>query len=651
MAKLLNFIETRQKKLLWLAIAFYFITFSLICLWKYFQFGYNGLDLAILNQVFFNSAQGNLFQFSVHPGSYLGDHFELIIPLLLPLYLIFRHPLALLTLQTLILALTALPIFLIAKNVLAKPWPLVIALIWLLNPFVQNINLFEFHILPFAVFFILLAFYFYQQNNFKAWLLFCFLALLVREDVALVIFMFSILSLLDKRSWGWVIWPAAISAIWFLAAIKVIGYFTPSGSYKFLYYYSWLGSTAKEIIINFFAQPLNTLKHVFSINNLLFTIVLFLPFGFLSLIKFRYLILALPIYLQIILGGSTNSVIALKLHYASLFLPALFIALIYGLKVIQKWRYRDLLIISLLVGTVYGFLTLGPILGVAKNLVAGWPNKESLAIKKDFVKTIPPSTSLATTYEFLTSLSSRPKLYSLHYGFIGKKQFTDIDYRLPDDLETILIDFDDLLTYGVQFPNSQQWQAYYGQGDDNLRKLIEEQGFKVSKIADSFVILDKSSGLGVNLYETGIFNDIQNEQPVKIDDKIEFLGFSQGLTLNSGHNLLPITLYFKALQPMAENYQLRLIIKNKNGQTVHSKVYPLAYGLYPTSEWQADEMVKINYWFLIPDNLSENNYQIDFELLSYKGYLTLNHLRSAVMEITQEKILKPTVNLTNYSHY
>src|SRR3989338_5699103 len=642
MAKLLNFIETRQKKLLWLAIAFYFITFSLICLWKYFQFGYNGLDLAILNQVFFNSAQGNLFQFSVHPGSYLGDHFELIIPLLLPLYLIFRHPLALLTLQTLILALTALPIFLIAKNVLAKPWPLVIALIWLLNPFVQNINLFEFHILPFAVFFILLAFYFYQQNNFKAWLLFCFLALLVREDVALVIFMFSILSLLDKRSWGWVIWPAAISAIWFLSAIKVIGYFTPSGSYKFLYYYSWLGSTAKEIIINFFAQPLNTLKHVFSINNLLFTIVLFLPFGFLSLIKFRYLILALPIYLQIILGGSTNSVIALKLHYASLFLPALFIALIYGLKVIQKWRYRDLLIISLLVGTVYGFLTLGPILGVAKNLVAGWPNKESLAIKKDFVKTIPPSTSLATTYEFLTSLSSRPKLYSLHYGFIGKKQFTDIDYRLPDDLETILIDFDDLLTYGVQFPNSQQWQAYYGQGDDNLRKLIEEQGFKVSKIADSFVILDKSSGLGVNLYETGIFNDIQNEQPVKIDDKIEFLGFSQGLTLNSGHNLLPITLYFKAFQPMAENYQLRLLIKDKGGQTVHSKVYPLAYGLYPTSEWQADEMVKINYWFLIPDNLSENNYQIDFELLSYKGYLTLNNLRSAVMEITQEKILKPT---------
>ena len=246
----------KDKLFLWLFIVLYFIFFTIICLNKYHNFGYNGLDLAILNQVFFNSAQGNLFQFSVHPGSYLGDHFELIIPLLLPLYLIFRHPLALLTLQTLILALTALPIFLIAKNVLAKPWPLVIALIWLLNPFVQNINLFEFHILPFAIFLLLFAFYFYQQNNFKAFLLFSFLSLLVREDVALVVFMFSLLSLLDKKGWKWVIWPAGLAMIWFVAAIGLVSQFTPSGSYKFLHYYSWLGSTTGEMVINFFARPI-----------------------------------------------------------------------------------------------------------------------------------------------------------------------------------------------------------------------------------------------------------------------------------------------------------------------------------------------------------------------------------------------------------
>src|SRR3989344_3060964 len=204
MAKILNFLNRNQVKLLIIAASAYFIVFSLICILKYLQFGYNGLDLAIFNQVFFNSSEGNLFQFTIHPGSYLGDHFELIILLLLPVYLVFQHPLTLLILQTLILAMAAWPIYLIARSVLAKPWPLIISLIWLANPFVQNINLFEFHILPFAIFLLLFAFYFYQQNNFKAFLLFSFLSLLVREDVALVVFMFSLLSLLDKKGCKWV---------------------------------------------------------------------------------------------------------------------------------------------------------------------------------------------------------------------------------------------------------------------------------------------------------------------------------------------------------------------------------------------------------------------------------------------------------------
>ena len=142
MNQFISFINKREKLLVWLGIALYFIVFSLICVWKYYQFGYNGLDLAIYNQVFFNSAHGNLFGFTIHPQSYLGDHFELFLIALLPIYYFFQHPLALLILQTLVLALSAWPLYLIAKNVLAKPWPLFIAFLWLLNPFVQNINLF-----------------------------------------------------------------------------------------------------------------------------------------------------------------------------------------------------------------------------------------------------------------------------------------------------------------------------------------------------------------------------------------------------------------------------------------------------------------------------------------------------------------------------
>jgi len=51
------------------------------------------------------------------------------------------------------------------------------SLAWLLNPFVQNTNLFEFHLLPFVLLPLFFAVYYYLKNNFKLWLLFSFLAL------------------------------------------------------------------------------------------------------------------------------------------------------------------------------------------------------------------------------------------------------------------------------------------------------------------------------------------------------------------------------------------------------------------------------------------------------------------------------------------
>jgi hypothetical protein len=116
----------------------------------------------------------------------------------------------------------------------------------------------------------------------------------------------------------------------------------------------------------------------------------------------------------------------------------------------------------------------------------------------------------------------------------------------------------------------------------------------------------------------------------------------------SADHLLPVALYFQAREKIEDNYQLILKVKNKNGRIVHQKMYPLAYGLYPTSEWQTDEVVKVNYWFLIPEEIKAGDYQIELELAKYKGYLTLDGYRSAVMKITDQESLKPAIELTDY---
>lgn len=683
MKKLVLFLEKHPIKILAWAIVTYFVLFSAICIWKYFQFGYNGLDLAIINQVFYNSSQGNLFYFTIHPNSYLGDHFALIMLLLLPFYFLFQHPVSLLIFQSLILALSAWPIYLIARKVLKNPWPLAVALLWLFNPFVQNINLFEFHFLPFAIFFLLFAFHFYQKKHFGYFLLFMLLSLLVREDVALVTFFFGLLAWIEKRDQKWIFWPLIISAGWFLMAVQIISRFAPQGSYKFLYYYSWLGSSFGAMVTNFFIHPLNTLKHIFSANNLLFTAVLLLPFGYLTLLRPKYLLLGLFIFLEIVLGGSTNSIIVLKLHYTALFLPVLFIALIYALELLKqtnaknralRWLQdnRTLPYLILIIGTAYGFLTVGPITGTMKKMVRPTYTTEVRQLKQEFFQSVPPKNSTVGTYEYLTYLSSRPRVYGLNYAFVGKKQFSDLDYELPGDVETMLLDFDDFLTFGVQFPNSKQWREYYRYGDDNLRKLIEERDFKVSKITDTLVMMERFNDLGVDLYQTAErFYDIKNVQDTFFDNGLRFIGWTplsvdyyplmvneeipedQGqitdfVSKRSADHLLPVALYFQAREKIEDNYQLILKVKNKNGRIVHQKMYPLAYGLYPTSEWQTDEVVKVNYWFLIPEEIKAGDYQIELELAKYKGYLTLDGYRSAVMKITDQESLKPAIELTDY---
>lgn len=97
-------------RLLWIAIIAYIIVFTSISFWKYDRLLYNGLDLAIYNNVMWNMSEGNWFRSAIHDPSYLGDHFEPMMLVLLPFYLLWRDPRMLLLLQTIIIALTAIPI-------------------------------------------------------------------------------------------------------------------------------------------------------------------------------------------------------------------------------------------------------------------------------------------------------------------------------------------------------------------------------------------------------------------------------------------------------------------------------------------------------------------------------------------------------------
>ena len=625
----MKIIKERTTWLVWLAIACYTVLFSCICLWKYQNFFYNVMDLAIINQVFFNSALGNWFASSIHPPSYLGDHFTPIVFLLLPFYIFKKTPETLLVIQTVGLALSAWPIFLIAKNILNKNLAALLALAWLINPFVQNINLFEFHFLPLAIFFISFAFYFYQKEKFFGFLTFSIMALLVREDVLLVILMFIVLAWLDKKPFKFKVAPFALAVLYFILILITKNVLKIDSGYKFFIYYAWLGPTPFVALQNLIFEPWRIVIHLIKFGNIEFILGLLMPLLFLPLVSPKYLILGLPVLIQLIMRTDGASATLLETHYPALILPAVFIAGIYSLERIQKNngkkitqlinQYKPLMLMIFIVGLIYNFVTLGPILGVVKKI----NQDNSSNIKKEIISQLPETAKVAVTYGFLTNLSSRTDIYSFNYVFLGQQQFLKNTYDLPNNTEYILIDFNELLTYQLQYGNNSFYEKKYDEANKKFSQIFNNYG--LIDIKDTIALYQKG--------QTGRFElikvweeepEVSNQQNIILSPDITFIGHNK----KDGQ----YQLFWKIKGQI--NHQYYLEILNSENKT---KIYPLAYGLNP--EIKGQKTLQTNYWFEAGQNLK-------FKLIKViKGGVEIDDIRSTKNVIDQQEEIGPEISI------
>ncbi len=634
-----------------LAVIFYLVTFSFISLWKYYNFYYNALDLAIINQVFYNSSLGNFFASSIHPPTYLGDHFTPILFLLLPIYLLSRQPQTLLILQTVFLALCAWPVYLIAKKILNKSWAVILVLAWLINPFVQNLNLFEFHFLPIAVFCIFWAFYFYQNKNFLAFLLSCFLALMVREDVALVIFAFGLLAILEKQRPKWFLTPMILSVLYFIFAIKISGLFSQTGQYKFLLYYSWLGNSWLEIIKNVISHPWWLLPKIFSFGSIFVALALLLPTGYLSVLKPKYLLLSALVYLQLVIGvGWQGLSMILFTQYSALLLPGIFLAAIFALEKITTQGIKNqvinfllqekiLLTLIVLTAMIYSSILMGPLLGSFSLIVKNGLVLPQTKIKNELLAKIPPQAAVAATYEALTPLSSRPNIASLNYVFLGKQQFASQNYALPENTEYLVIDYQDLITYQLQYQKNPFFKNQYEIARANWPNVLK--GFGLIEIKDSLALYQKGAPDKLTLVEILNKRPELTQKNINLDEKISFLGFEKIAN--------QYQLFWQVSLPLAKNYQLELTLAD-NDKIVYQKIYPFAYGLMPGEKTSGKKIVQTNYWFELPENIPPGLHDLKISLIEIiGGGIEVDAIRSTKNVIDQknqigEEILLEKIN-------
>ncbi len=612
--KAAKWISTHEIHILSTGIVLTTLILSAACFWKYSIFAYNGFDLAYFNQVFWNSLQGRFFSQSIHPHLSLGDHAELLIPLLLPFYAIVRDPRSLLILQAAVLAIAAAPLYLLAKRRLGNRSraPLLLALAYLASPLVHNIAFDEFHILPFAVPFLFAAALAYDRGRKIEFVFWAIAAMLCREDVPLVIGAFGLLAWVEKRSRFWRFAPLVIGAAWFFAAMRLVSHYAPEGGYKFMVYYSWLGSSFGDMFVNALRHPLAVIAHVTTFPNLWMLVGFGMPMLFIPYLRPRRLILAIGPLAQIMLGAPGGGAIIIETHYASLFLPALFIAAIDGVGVAavigrKLHLHKEILGTIFTVSAIYSAVILGPWLAIAGRMLS--PDKDRLiaAAAHEAIAHIPAKASVAASYRLLPQLSSRDHLTSLHYVFLGVTQFGAAAYQPPAD-RIVAFDSEDLLTYRAQFLKTAWTRPHYDGGYGRLQRMIGAPIFS----RDAFTVFDRDL--------PAKFENVPDRKPASASL------YGGRIILETWTDVTPysldLTMRWSSSAPPEIEPAMRLTLKNEKNETVLARDYGFANA--PISIRDLADGPAVSHLSLPIAMIPAGRYAAEIELAEEDAILTLS---------------------------
>ncbi len=211
-----------------------------------------GFDSVVDTQPIWNTAHGRILEVSVYTWTHtrLGQDFTLIEIPLAPVYWLLGGNIAVILVQTGTIALGGIGVYLLARYLLPMIRPSICVLfsaLYLSLLFIHSTNLSQFrsrNTIMWTFFFAWLA---YRSGRARLlWAMFA-LALLTRSDVSLVIAMFGVYALIERRKWtiSWL--PVLVGAGWFfLAVYVVVPHFSTTG-YIYEDHYTWLGENHGDI--------------------------------------------------------------------------------------------------------------------------------------------------------------------------------------------------------------------------------------------------------------------------------------------------------------------------------------------------------------------------------------------------------------------
>ena len=353
-----------------------------------------------------------------------GDHASFIMVFLAPFYWLWPSTGVLFFAQSLMLGLGALPVFLYARKHLHEAMALVLSCVYLLHPAVAFTNRENFHPDSFLPFFIGMAIYGALERKWRLYWVFIVLALLVKEDVLLVVLPLGIWVAFarDRRRGVATILATVLASLigMFLVMRNLIG--VPTRNIWRIPFGGPAG-LLREII----ERPGNVVEYLRSDDRPFYLFQMTFPVAFAFLRK-----PSLAAVSALVLGTNilSNFVYQYRIqyHYSAIAVPAIVMGSAYAIEAMQprwrKWMTGAAGVTAVWACLMWGILPIGLLITPGADQPLGrpvpvyWHRNHPRAVDARELYPVIPSDASVSAYHSLTAhLAHREQIYQFPNPF------------------------------------------------------------------------------------------------------------------------------------------------------------------------------------------------------------------------------------------
>lgn len=559
---------------------------------------HTGYDLAVFTQIVWATAHGVPYftSLTLETTNFLGFHFSPILAVLAPLYRLWPDARLLLVAQALVLALPALPLFTFTRTRTGDRLALLVVAAYLLSPLLHWIALQDYHVITFAVPLLMLAGIAVIEQRYRAMLVWLILALLVKEEIALIAVGFGLYVLLVQREWRV---GAALTVATVAWAIVQFGVLMPAwtetgGSYVFVRRYGSLGESPAHVLRTLVTSPATVAGVVATRAKAFFTWQLLAPLVGLPLLGLPATLLALPTFAYLILSDYALQT-SIQHHYTAPLIPFLFLGTVVGMQRLsaRSERVGQYAAVAIAVAALISAWWWGPLPGARQQQPEWFTVSEEARAVRAVIARVPDEAPVAADWAYLPWLANRRRL--------------DMVIRPP---------------YRLLGPDRAPAYVLTQRQDDNAFSapiypwLIHDEPATALRV-HQFARQDTPA-------ETLAVWEYRGQEHDVLLDRLD-MPFERGLRL-AGANLpadrtlevapgdtLPFWLAWRAEQPLEQRLTFTLHLVSDAGDHVSQVDKEMAGGRFPTTlwhTWMETPTVADAFPLPIPENLPADRYGV-----------------------------------------